>query len=520
MSTSDPSLQLSRQSRLIRLRSRPRMVAGLALALVAVLMVVGSGAGLGVYHDQQARLTQARADRAAAKKVIDAAVARAQSDGITGTQLAPVLSAESALMAGSPVAPHFGWFDNGEIGRVQHQAAGLRSLVGRVDAIQVAATGGARDRVTALLSQLDAAVAAAQSVGLDASADASFLAAVRDSVARASTPAQVDAAVVAVRQHLTDLGQRTDAKRAADAALAALNASQARAQGAVARADGLVTQAGRFPQLQIQPWADAITAVHPQLAAATTQDQFDAVTAAVSPPANGIAELLSARSGAYAAMSDARQAVQTAISYKIDPGTVPSQLDALQPQLDQAGTADRFNGIAGQAGALVAPLSAKVVTASLGVGKVILISLKDQQLAAYQDGATFVTTPVTTGRPALPTPTGNFQVLRKSHPWVMRSDFPRWSPYWYPDSPVTYVLWFTNAGHGIHDAPWRATYGPGTEAGGSHGCVNVPFAAEKLLFSWADVGTRVVIRAESLNAPPPAQASSQAQPPSPAPAGH
>src|SRR5205807_1614621 len=112
MSTSDPSLQLSRPSRLIHLRSRRRLVAGLALALVAILMVVGSGAGLGVYHDQQARLTQARADRAAAKKVIDAAVARAQSDGITGTQLAPVLSAESALMAGSPVAPHFGWFDN------------------------------------------------------------------------------------------------------------------------------------------------------------------------------------------------------------------------------------------------------------------------------------------------------------------------------------------------------------------------------------------------------------------------
>jgi lipoprotein-anchoring transpeptidase ErfK/SrfK len=499
------------------------MAAGLALALMAVLVVVGSGAGLRTYHDQQAQLAQARADRAAAKRVVDAAVLRAQGDGITRAELAPVLSAESALLGGSPIAAHFGWFDNGEIGRLQHQAAGLRSLVGQVDAIQVAATGGARDRVARLLSDLDAAIAAAQSVGLDASADAAFLRGVRDSVARASTPIQVDAAVASVRQHLTDLGQRTDAKRAADAALAALNASQARAQGAVARADGLVSQAGRFPQLQIQPWADAITAVHPQLAAATTQEQFDAVTAAVTPPANSIASLLAARSNAYAAMSDARQAVQTAISYRIDPGTVPSQLDALQSQLDAAGTADRFDAIAGAAGALVAPLQAKVVTASLGVGKVILISLRDQELAAYQDGATVLTTPVTTGRPALPTPTGNFQVLRKSHPWVMRSDFPRWSPYWYPDSPVTYVLWFTNAGHGIHDAPWRATYGPGTEAGGSHGCVNVPFAAEKILFNWADIGTRVVIRAESLNAPPPpAQSSSAAQPasPAPAPTGH
>jgi lipoprotein-anchoring transpeptidase ErfK/SrfK len=467
-------------------------------------MVVASGAGLGVYHDQQGRLTQARADRAAAKRVIDAAVARAQSDGISTAELGPVLSTEAALLSGSPIAPHFRWFDNGEIGRLQHQSAGLRSLVGRVDAIQVAATGGARDRVAAVLAEMDAAVAAARGVGLDASADAAFLAGVRDSVAHASTPAQVDAAVVAVRQHVTELGRLTDAKRAADAAAEAFNASMARAQGAVARADGLVTQAARFPQLQVQPWAAAIAAVHPQLAAAATTDAFDAVTAAVTPSANSIAALLSARSNAYGAMSDARQAVQVAISYKIDPGTVPSQLDALQSQLDTTGTTAGFGEVAGQAGALVTPLQAKVVTASLGVGKVILISLADQSLAAYQDGATILTTPVTTGRPALPTPTGSFQVLRKSHPWVMRSDFPRWSPYWYPDSPVTYVLWFTNVGHGIHDAPWRGSYGPGTQAGGSHGCVNVPFPAEKILFNWADVGTRVVIKAESMNAPAPA----------------
>lgn len=503
MSTSDPSLPLSRPSHRLRLRSRRRLLVALALALVAAVLVVGSGAGIGVYHVQQSRLTQARADRAAARRVIDATVARAQSDGITTAQLGPVLSSEAALLSGSPVAPRFGWFDNGEIGRLQHQSAGLRSLVGRIDAIQVAATGSARDRVGAALGELDAAIAAARSVGLDASADATFLAGVRDRIARAATPTQVAAAVAPVRQHVDDLGQRTDAKRAADAALAALNASQARAQGAVARADGLVAQAARFPQLRVQPWVDAIAAVHPQLAAATTQDQFDAVTAAVGPPANGIAALLAARSGAYGAMSDARQAVQSAISYRIDPGSVPSQLDALQARLDSTGTAPGFGDVASQAGALVAPLQARVVTASLGVGKVILISLHDQSLAAYQDGTTVLTTPVTTGRPALPTPTGTFQVLRKSHPWTMRSDFPRWSPYWYPDSPVTYVLWFTNQGHGIHDAPWRGTYGPGTEAAGSHGCVNVPFAAEKLLYAWADIGTRVVIRAEAMNAPAP-----------------
>lgn len=476
--------------------------------LVAILLGA-SGAGLGVYHDQQSRLAAARADRSAAQRVIAAAVARAQSDGISTAQLAPVLRTEASILSGTPIAPHLGWFDNGEIGRVQHQTAELRGLVGRIDGIQVSATGGERDRVAAVLAQMDAAIAAAQAVGLDTTADAAFLAAVRQSVAKATSPTQVDAAVVAVGPHVADLSGRTDVKRAADAAAAAFAASQARAQGAVARADSLVAQAQRYPQLQIQPWADAITAVHPQLATATTTDAYDAVTAAVTPPANSISSLLSARSNAYSAMSGARQAVQVAISYKIDPGTVPAQLDSLQSQLDQTGTQDAFNAIAAQAGALVAPLNAKVVTASLGVGKVILISLHDQALAAYQDGRTIVTTPVTTGRPALPTPTGNFQVLRKSHPWIMHSDFPRWSQYWYPDSYVTYVLWFTNVGHGIHDAPWRSTYGPGTEAGGSHGCVNVPFNAEKVLFNWADVGTRVVIQDGPLSAPTPQQQQPQ-----------
>jgi lipoprotein-anchoring transpeptidase ErfK/SrfK len=494
MSTPDPSLQLSRPSLLPRLRARRRLLVGLSAILVAAVVMVGAGASYGVYREQQGRLSQARADRVAAKRVIDAAMARAQSDGITTAQLGAVISAEAALLSGSPVAPHLRWFDNGEIGRLQRQAAALRGLVGRIDAIQVAATGTERDHVAAILAEMDSAIAAARSVSLDTGAEAGFLSTVRDTVAQATTPVQVDAAVAAVRQRIIDLQQRTDAKRAADAIIAAFNASQARANSAMARADGLVTQAAQFPQLQVQQWMAAIAALHPQLAAAKTKDDFDALTAAVTPPANSIAALISARASAYSAMSDARQVVQSAISYKVDPGTVPNQLDSLQSELDTTGTADGFGAVAGAASALVSPLETKVVTASLGVGKVILISLGDQKLTAYQDGVTLLTTPVTTGRPALPTPAGSFLVVRKSHPWLMHSDFPRSSPYWYPDSPVTYVLWFTNQGHGIHDAPWRGTYGPGTQAAGSHGCVNVPFAAEKQLFEWAELGTRVVIR--------------------------
>jgi hypothetical protein len=124
-------------------------------------------------------------------------------------------------------------------------------------------------------------------------------------------------------------------------------------------------------------------------------------------------------------------------------------------------------------------------------GKVIVISLRCQELSAYQDGVAVLTTYVTTGRPALPTPPGQYSVLRKVSPWLMRSDFPTSSPYWYPPSWVTYTLWFRNDGYAIHDAPWRSVYGPGTEAFGSHGCVNVPMPTMTHLYSWATVGVPV-----------------------------
>jgi lipoprotein-anchoring transpeptidase ErfK/SrfK len=82
-------------------------------------------------------------------------------------------------------------------------------------------------------------------------------------------------------------------------------------------------------------------------------------------------------------------------------------------------------------------------------------------------------------------------VLRKVTPWKMTSDWPQSSPYWYPPSWVQYTLWFRNDGYAIHDAPWRDAYGPGTEANGSHGCVNVPMPTMTQLYNWADVGMPV-----------------------------
>ena len=129
--------------------------------------------------------------------------------------------------------------------------------------------------------------------------------------------------------------------------------------------------------------------------------------------------------------------------------------------------------------------------------QLVTVSLADQHLIAYDHGRVVVDTPVTTGRPSLPTDVGAMQVLRKDSPWTMQSPWPKGSPEWYPDTQVQMVAWFTKNGEGLHDASWQpaGTYGPGSTNGpyASHGCIHVPAAAETVLFNWVQLGTPVVV---------------------------
>lgn len=124
-------------------------------------------------------------------------------------------------------------------------------------------------------------------------------------------------------------------------------------------------------------------------------------------------------------------------------------------------------------------------------GRQVVISLACQELSTYQDGVPVLSTPVTTGRPALPTPAGHYSVLTRSTHYRMVSSWPYGTIGWYAPTWVTWVLWFRADGYGIHDASWRTAYGPGTDANGSHGCVNVPHDAMQQLFSWAQNGAAV-----------------------------
>jgi lipoprotein-anchoring transpeptidase ErfK/SrfK len=134
-------------------------------------------------------------------------------------------------------------------------------------------------------------------------------------------------------------------------------------------------------------------------------------------------------------------------------------------------------------------------------GKHIVISLSRQTLYAYDGNQLYLQTYVTTGNPALPTPTGSYSIMTKQSPFWFISPWPVGSPYYYPPSLSNFAMLFRSGGYYIHDAPWRSAYGPGTNGagqpgtnyGGTHGCVNVPYNAMVSLWNWTSIGTAVYV---------------------------
>jgi hypothetical protein len=134
-----------------------------------------------------------------------------------------------------------------------------------------------------------------------------------------------------------------------------------------------------------------------------------------------------------------------------------------------------------------------------GSGKVITLSLSLQEAVFYDNGCVVGASPITTGRPGLNTPTGNFAVFYKTSPFTMVSPWPPGSPDWYPTTVVQWVLEFAD-GYFLHDAYWenQNAFGPGSENDvaqdyASHGCVHFPTAIMPWLYNWTPLGTPVII---------------------------
>lgn len=138
-------------------------------------------------------------------------------------------------------------------------------------------------------------------------------------------------------------------------------------------------------------------------------------------------------------------------------------------------------------------------------GPTVVVSLGEQELRAYKDGKLVNAFPVTTGQPDLPTPPGTWWIEGKKHPTVFKSDAPKGSPEWYPDTPITYAMQYHSNGYFFHDAWWRTDFGSGTNfphqdpngdpfAGqGSHGCVNMSTSDAAWLYDFVSLYTRIII---------------------------
>ena len=180
-----------------------------------------------------------------------------------------------------------------------------------------------------------------------------------------------------------------------------------------------------------------------------------------------------------------------------------SQYSSLQSSYYGARTTAQLTALQGQLNTLQsginAELAANVCGHNVGSGKVITINLTLQEGVFYQDGCVVRATPVTTGRPQLRTPTGNFSIFYKKSPFEFFSPWPMGSPFYYPPTWTSWVMEFADGGYFIHDAWWEPSYeyGPGGEdsAGASHGCIHIPTDVMQWLYGWTPNGTPVIITA-------------------------
>lgn len=136
---------------------------------------------------------------------------------------------------------------------------------------------------------------------------------------------------------------------------------------------------------------------------------------------------------------------------------------------------------------------------------VVVVSLGEEMLRAYDNGKLVRSFPVTTGQPDLPSPPGTWWIEGKKHPTVFKSTAPKGSPDWYPDTPITYAMQYHSNGYFFHDAWWRTEFGKGTNFPhqdpngdpfanqGSHGCVNMSTNDAAWLYDFVSVFTHIII---------------------------
>jgi len=89
--------------------------------------------------------------------------------------------------------------------------------------------------------------------------------------------------------------------------------------------------------------------------------------------------------------------------------------------------------------------------------KHIIVSFQAQRAWAFENGKVVMDSLVTTGIRGVTdigTDFGPMKVLFRSHPYTMKSPWPKTSPHWYRDTVVQWTTFFTSA-ESFHDASWE-----------------------------------------------------------------
>ncbi len=119
--------------------------------------------------------------------------------------------------------------------------------------------------------------------------------------------------------------------------------------------------------------------------------------------------------------------------------------------------------------------------------KRIEIDTKKQELSYFLSDVELDAFPVSTGKRSTPTPKGSFKIDAKA-PRAWSKPYKLWMPYW---------MSLSNGKFGIHELPeWPAGKKEGATHLGtpvSHGCIRLGVGPAKLLYNWAEIGTRVII---------------------------
>ena len=111
---------------------------------------------------------------------------------------------------------------------------------------------------------------------------------------------------------------------------------------------------------------------------------------------------------------------------------------------------------------------------------VLVVSIKSQRAALYANGKLVMESPISSGMPTQPTPTGIFSVIQKNR--HHRSNI-------YSGAPMPYMQRLTWSGIALHQGAL-----PGRPA--SHGCVRLPEQFANYLWRTTKLGARVVISRE------------------------